>query len=95
MRQLLDVVNQAVELPLPVHLGPSAQREAVQLLVVPGVAEDRFHRREAPGDHPLAQVAVDLRPHPVGVALKAGRLAEEEGHLAGGGRRRGAQALLA
>jgi len=45
MRQLLDVVNQAAEFPLPVHLAPAA-------------------------------CAVDLRLHPVGVALKARRLAE-------------------
>ena len=35
MRQLLDVVHQAVELPLRVDLVPASKREAVKALVVP------------------------------------------------------------
>jgi hypothetical protein len=49
MRQLLDVVNQAIQLPLGVHLGLSAQCEAIQALVVPEVGEYRFDRGEPGG----------------------------------------------
>jgi hypothetical protein len=47
MRQLLDVVHQAEELPLRIHLPLSSQREAIQPLVVADVAEHRLHRGEA------------------------------------------------
>ena len=36
MRQLLDIVNQAVEIPLRVHLRLCSQREAIQALVLSG-----------------------------------------------------------
>ena len=42
MRQLLDVVHQTVELPLPVYLLLASERNAVQPLVVSQVAENNF-----------------------------------------------------
>ena len=61
MRQLLDVVYQTVKLPLRVHLRPSSEREAVELFVVPQIAEYRLHCGEALAvfDAPLR--AVDAR----------------------------------
>jgi hypothetical protein len=47
VRQLLDVVHQAVELPLRIDLGLPSQGEAVQFLVRSEVAEHRFHGGEA------------------------------------------------
>lgn len=44
--QLFDVVDQAEELPLPVHLRAAAQREAREPLVVPEIGKDRLHRRK-------------------------------------------------
>lgn len=41
-RQFLNVVHQAIELPLAIDLPPPAKREPVQPLVVSDVAEDRF-----------------------------------------------------
>ena len=46
--QLLDVVHQAVELPLRADLRLAPQREPVHVLVVPDVGEHRFHGGEAP-----------------------------------------------
>ena len=44
MRQLLDVMDEAEALPLRIDLLLSAEREAVEPLVVPGIAEHRFNR---------------------------------------------------
>ncbi len=41
VRQLLDVVHHAVELPLRIDFPASAQREAIEPFVVPEVAEHR------------------------------------------------------
>jgi hypothetical protein len=43
VRQLLDVVHQTHQLPLPVDLGSASQGEAVERLVVSQVAEHRLH----------------------------------------------------
>ena len=48
MRQLLDIVNQAVQVPLHVSFGLRAQREAVKALVVPQVGEHGLHDCDAP-----------------------------------------------
>ena len=93
MRQLLDVVGETVELPLAIDLSSSPQREAIQLLVVSQVAEHRFHRGEAPGDHLFSEVAVDSHLHPVGVAFVSRAFALEEGYLPCPGPLGGAQAL--
>jgi transposase InsO family protein len=64
MRQLLDVVGETVELPLPVYFAPAPQRESVQPLVVSEVAEYRLHRGEAPRDHLPADGRIDPHLHP-------------------------------
>ena len=83
MRQLLDVVDQAEELPLRIDFGFSSQGEAIEPLVVSDVAEHRLHRREASAvEHP-ALWRIDAFFHPVGVTLRRVRgLALEEGDLA-------------
>ena len=95
VRQLLDVVHHAIELPLPIHLRPAPQGEAGEPFVVAQVAEHRFHRRKASRNHVLAGGRVDLRFHPVGMALLARTLALEECDLPGLGGLGFAQALLA
>lgn len=47
VRQLLDVVNEAVPASLRVDFRLAAQREAVQSLVVPDVAKRRLDRADA------------------------------------------------
>ena len=85
VRQLLDVVHQGVQLPLPVHLGLAAQGEAVELLVVAQIAEHRLHRGEAFAVFGSAVFAVDALLHALGVNVFAGllafALAHKEGHL--------------
>jgi hypothetical protein len=46
-RDLLDVAHQALELPLCVHVGLAAQREAIQLLAVPDVRKHQLDRGDA------------------------------------------------
>ena len=44
MRQLLDVMDEAVQLPLGIDLLLTSEREAIEPLVVPDIAEHRFNR---------------------------------------------------
>ena len=44
MRQLLDVMDEAEELPLCIDLLLTSEREAIEPLVVPDIAEHRFNR---------------------------------------------------
>ena len=81
MRQLFNVVHQAVQLPLSVHFGFSAQCKSVQPFVAPQVSEHRLHGGEAPRDHVTAHVGVDLGLHLFDVNI-LNPLALEEGHLA-------------
>ena len=83
MRQFLDIVRQAEQLPLPVHLLSAPQGEPIQPLVASEVAEGRFHRCKTPGDHFSPDIAVDSPLHPLGVAFSSGNFAEEEGDLPG------------
>ena len=69
MRHFLDIVHHRVQFPLPIDLFPAPQGEPVHPLVPADIAEDRFHRRKAPGDHFSPLVAVDPSLHPVGVAF--------------------------
>ena len=55
MGELCDVLHQTEELPLRLHLGPTAQREVIEPLVDAQIAEDWFHGRETP---PLRQSAL-------------------------------------
>lgn len=91
MCQLLDVVHQAVELPLRIHLLLPSQGEAVELFVMPQIAEHRFHRGEASSVLCASCRAVDAGFHFVGEAcLLPRRLAPEERDLPGLGLARGA-----
>ena len=74
MRQFLDVVHQAIELPLAIDLPPPAQREPIQPLVVPDVAEDRFDGGKASPVAGLAFFAVDGFLHPVAKAPSTSRI---------------------
>jgi hypothetical protein len=47
-RDLLDVVHQAIQLPLGCHLGLAAQREGAHALVAPNVRKHRLDRGDAP-----------------------------------------------
>ena len=47
MGQFLDVVHEAVEQPLPVHLRAAAEREAIEALVVAHVPEHWLDGRKA------------------------------------------------
>ena len=93
--QLLDVVHQAIQLPLPIHLRAPAQREAGESLVVPQVAEHGLDGGKARGDHPFALGRIDASLHPLGVGFIAIALAAEEGNLSHPGLARRAQAPLA
>src|SRR5690349_7050026 len=94
MRQLLDVLHHAVQLPLPLDLVSAAQGEAVHLLVAPYIAEHRLHRGKAPGDDLAAALRADLALHAITRCFfRAGVLARENGHLSDDGSLRVAQAL--
>ena len=95
MRQLLDVVRHAIQLPLPVDFLFAAQRKAVEPLVRTQVAEDRFHRRKTLTDAPAPGRTIDARFHLLDPVLARVTPAEEEGHLAGDRLLRFAQALAA
>ena len=69
MCQFLDVVHQAIELPLRIDLSPSAQRKSIQPLVVPQVAEDRFNGGKPSSVTGFAFFAVDGTLHPVAMAF--------------------------
>ena len=95
VRQFLDVVPQTVELPLRIDFLLSAQREAIQPLVVPQVAEHRFDGGEALAVAGLAFSAVDGLLHPVAVTFRcAVGFAPEEADLPDPGPLRGAQAFV-
>lgn len=77
MRQLLDIVHQRKQLPLPIDLFPAAQREAVQALVITQVAKRRFDRAEPFAvAHPTDE-AVDLRLHAFDRRTHRRRIAKE------------------
>ena len=80
MCQFLDVVYQAIQLPLPIDLFFSSEREAVELFVVAQVTEDGFHCGEAPAVPDAAFRAVYAPLHLVGMTLVLS-LAKEEGDL--------------
>ena len=83
MRQLLDVMHQAVELPLRIDLALSSEREPVELLIVPDITEHQFHRGKAsPVSRPSFR-AVDASFHLVGERLRPISLALKETHLPG------------
>jgi len=82
VRQLLDVVHQAVELPLRVDFGSASQGEAIQFLVRSEIAEHWLHGSEAPADHLASALGIDLTSHAIGRGvLRLGVLAGEDGYL--------------
>ena len=60
IRQLFNIMHHAVQLPLTIHLGFSAQRKTVQTLVAAQVAEHRFHCCKAARDHLTARIRFDF-----------------------------------
>ena len=68
MRELFNVMHQAEQLPLHIDFDASTQREAVQALVVPQLAEDRFHDRKTPAVESAALRRIDPLFHRLGMA---------------------------
>ena len=84
VRDLLDVVHQAVELPLRAHRGSAVERETAHALVMPDVRNRRLHgggapavERSAPrrsGGHCLAHRALPVRHQFCSTLVRHGRL---------------------
>ena len=81
MRQLFDVVNQAIEIPLRVHLGLRSEREAVEVFVMPQVGEYGPDNGDAPAVELSPSVAVDRALHDLGVAKRRCLVLVEKDHL--------------
>lgn len=81
MRQLLDVVNHAKQIPLRVHLWLGTQREPVQPSIVPQVSEDGFDDGDPPTVELAALLAVDRLLHALGVFQRRILILLEERHL--------------
>jgi len=95
MRQFFDVVHQTVELPLRVDLLLPAQREAIEPLVVPQVAEHRLDGGESAAVQRTSARRIDGPPHALAGAFRAGvGLAAKEADLPRLRLLRRAQALL-
>ena len=95
MRQFLDVMNKAEELPLRIDLLLAAQREPIQPLVVSDVAEHRFHGGETPAIQHASALRIDGLLHEVRVArLAVRRFFTEEADLPGLCRFRLSQTLI-
>ena len=65
IRQLLDIMHHAEQLPLTIHLGFPAQRKAVQPLVAAQVAKHRLHCCKSSRDHLPARIRIDFLFHPI------------------------------
>ena len=83
VRQLLDVVHHAIQLPLPVDLLFAAQRKTIKPLVRAQVPEDRFYRRKTLPDAAPPSRTIDARFHLLDPVLAGVTPTEEERHLAG------------
>ena len=95
MGQFFNIMHQAVQLPLPIHLRFPTQRKAVQSLVAAQVAEHWLDRRKAARDHLPSGIGINLCFHPVDVVFLVIAFALEERHLPCRGDLRFAQAFLA
>ena len=71
IREFLDVVHYAIQLPLAIDLGFSAQSETIQSFVAAQITEHGFHCGEASGDHVSTRVGVDFDFHLVRFAGSA------------------------
>ena len=67
MRQLLDVMDEAEELPLGIDLLLTSEREAIEPLVVPDIREHRFNRGKTLSVSPSAFLAVEGLFHQVDI----------------------------
>src|SRR5258705_9901028 len=82
MRQLLDVVHHAIELPLSIDFALTSEREAIEPFVVTQIAEHRFDRGDAPAIECAAGGRIDAQLHSLGMSEWRRLAAMEEGHLA-------------
>ena len=82
MRQLLDVVHHAIELPLGVDFALTSEREAIEPFVVAQVAEHGLDRGNASTIECAACGRVDAQLHSLGMSEWRRLAAMEEGHLA-------------
>lgn len=95
MRQFLDVMDEAEELPLRIDLFLSAQREAIESFVVPEIPEHRLDRGKPLAIKTSAFFTVDRPFHQIGIAhLRCIGFPAEEADLSDFGLLRGAQAFL-
>lgn len=78
MREFLDVLDEAEELPLSVHLRATAQREPVEPRVMAEVPEDRFDRRESFRVVGTSLRGIDPLRHPRRVSRRRRRSAAVE-----------------
>jgi len=83
IRQLLDIRHHAIQLPLPIHLGFSAQRKAIQTLIAAQVAKHRLHCCKAARDHLSACIGIDFLFHPFDMILTGIAFALQERNLPG------------
>ena len=83
VRQLFNIMHHAVQLPLPIDLGFSAQRKAVQTLVAAQIAKHRFHRRKASRDHLPARIRIDFLFHQIDMIFTGIAFALQERNLPG------------
>ena len=95
IRQLLDIMHHAKQLPLPIYFDLPAQRKAVQTLITAQVAKHRFHRRKAARDHLSARVGIDLHLHQVDMIFLGIAFALQESDLPCLGFLGGTQTFLA
>lgn len=83
IRQFLDVVHQAIQLPLGLYFSLPAQTEAIQTFGRADVTEYRFHHRHAVTVNFFASRAVYPVFHPVGV-VRQSLVFDGERHLSAG-----------
>jgi hypothetical protein len=95
VRELLDVVYQAEELPLRIDLVSASQGKTIKPLVMADIGKYRFHGGKALPIAPATFCAVDAPSHPVGTRFGLVVLSGKEHHLAHRGALRVAQALVA
>src|SRR5678815_845429 len=82
VRELLDVLDHTIKLPLPVDFLLATQGKAIHLLVGPYIAKHRLNRGKAPRDHLASAFAVDLSLHAIArLFFGLGVLAYEDGRL--------------
>ena len=94
MRQFLNVVHQAIRLPLPVHVLLAVQTEAAEMFLLAQVAKYRLHRGKTARNHVSARLRVDPGLHPVSETRRPWAFALKEGDLSGLYLLRGAQTFV-